>query len=265
MTGSLEGRNALVSGGSRGIGKAIALRLAKQGAAVGINYRRDEDAAFKTLEEIESAGGKAVVCQADVRVFEQCAELVDCVRQRIGVIDILINNAGVASRGMSVVDTDPEELPHVLYSNAISAAYLSKLVVPGMRSLDRGDVIAISASVTRGYGAQGAPVNMAKAALEAFAFTLAAEERQYGIRVNVVAPGLVETESGRRLVRATAGIRDMRELDASSPFGAVCQPSDVAKVVHFLVSDDNKYISGERIYCDAGVSRRDSRFGNSSR
>ena len=261
MSSSLEGRIALVSGGSRGIGKAIAVKLAEQGAAVAINYRRDEDLAFKTLEEIESSGGKAVVCQADVRVFEQCAELVDCVQQRLGVVDILINNAGVASRGMSVVDSDPEELPSVFYSNAISAFYLSKLIVPGMRSLERGDVIAISASVTRGYGAQGAPVNMSKAALEAFAFTLAAEERQYGIRVNVVAPGLVETEMGRRLVRANSGIQDMRELDPSSPFGTVCQPSDVADVVHFLVSKENKYISGERIYCDAGVSRRDSRFG----
>ncbi len=93
---------------------------------------------------------------------------------------------------------------------------------------------------------------MGKAALEALAFTLAKEERPYGIRVNVVAPGLVETEMGRRLMRATAGVKDLRELDATMPFGHVCTPEDVANVVRFFVSAQNSYLTGERVYCDGG-------------
>ena len=258
---SLEGRVALVSGGSRGIGRAVAVRLATEGAHVAINFRRDEDAAAQTVEDIRSAGGTVIACQADVTVYEQNVELIDRVSQELGQVGILINNAGIASRGMSVADTDPAEVPQVLYANAISAHYLSKLVIPGMRSLARGDIIVVSSSATRSFAANGAPFNMSKSALEALALTLAAEERQHGIRVNIVAPGLVDTEMGRRLVRATAGIRDMRELDSSSAFGRVCQPEDVAELVHFLVSDSNTNITGERIYCDAALSRRDSRFG----
>jgi NAD(P)-dependent dehydrogenase (short-subunit alcohol dehydrogenase family) len=93
---------------------------------------------------------------------------------------------------------------------------------------------------------------MAKAALEALAFGLAKEEQRKGIRVNVVAPGLVETEMGRRLVKGTAGVEDIRTLDASSPFGRVCQPEDVAAVVRFLVSDAAGYVSGQKIYVDGG-------------
>ena len=93
---------------------------------------------------------------------------------------------------------------------------------------------------------------MGKNAMEALAFTLAKEERPHGVRVNIVAPGLVETEMGKRLVRATQGVEDIRNLDASMPFGRVCQPQDVANVVHFLVSDANSYLTGERIYCDGG-------------
>jgi NAD(P)-dependent dehydrogenase (short-subunit alcohol dehydrogenase family) len=88
--------------------------------------------------------------------------------------------------------------------------------------------------------------------MEALASTLAKEERAHGIRVNVVAPGLVETEMGRRLASATQGVKDMRDLDATMPFGRVCQPEDVANVVRFFVSPGNSYVTGERIYCDGG-------------
>lgn len=257
---SFKGRVALVSGGSRGIGRAIAIKLAAEGARVAINYRRDEDAAAQTVKDIRANGGTVIACQADVTVYEQDVELMDRVRRELGEVGILINNAGIASRGMSVADTDPAEVPRVLYANVISAYYLSKLVIPGMRTLSRGDIIVISSSATRSFAANGAPYNMSKSALEALAATLAAEERRHGIRVNIVAPGLVDTEMGRRLVRATAGIRDMRELDSMSAFGRICQPEDVADLVHFLVSDSNTYITGERIFCDAAVSRRDSRL-----
>ena len=249
---SLESRVALVTGGSRGIGRAISLALAADGAAVAVNYRRDEAAARDTVETINSGGGTARMYAASVDDYDRVAEMVALVEEDLGPVGILVNNAGIASRGMSVVDTDPAELRRVVATHAFGAHYLAKQVVPGMRRLARGDIIMISSTATRGLGANGAPYNMAKSAMESLAVTLSKEERSHGIRVNIVAPGLVETEMGRRLMKATAGITDMRDLDRTMPFGKVCQPEDVAKVVRFLVSDENSYLTGERVYCDGG-------------
>ena len=246
----LHGRVALVTGGGRGIGRAIALALAADGAAVAVNYRRHEQAAQETVERIVAQGGQARRYLATVDDFERAEEMVAMVSEELGPVSILVNNAGIASRGLSVVDTDPAELRRVVAVDAFGSHYLSKLVIPRMRRLGRGDIVMISSVASRGLAANGGPYNMAKAAMEALAVTLSREEREHGIRVNIVAPGLVETEMGRRLVKATAGVTDMRTLDSTMPFGKVCQPEDVANVVRFLVSDQNVYITGERIYCD---------------
>lgn len=247
---SLRGRVALVTGGGRGIGRAISLALAADGATVAINYRRDDQSAGATSQAIAKAGGNARTYIATVDEYERAEEMVAMVESDLGPISILVNNAGIASRGLSVVDTDPAELRRVMATHAFGSHYLSKLVIPKMRQLGRGDIVMISSIASRGLAANGGPYNMAKAAMEALAVTLSREERPNGIRVNVVAPGLVETEMGRRLVKATAGVTDMRSLDPTMPFGKVCQPEDVANVVRFLVSDQNTYITGERIYCD---------------
>ena len=247
---SLQGRVALVTGGGRGIGRAISLALAEDGADVAINYRRNEQAAQETLEEIQRLGARGRLYHATVDDFDRTAEMVALVEAELGPVSILVNNAGIASRGLSVVDTDPDELRRVIATDAFGSHYLCKLVIPKMRELGRGDIVMISSVASRGLAANGGPYNMAKAAKEALAVTLSREERGNGIRVNVVAPGLVETEMGRRLMKANAGVTDMRSLDASMPFGKVCQPEDVANVVRFLVSDRNGYITGERIYCD---------------
>ena len=247
---SLKGRVALVTGGGRGIGRAISVALAEDGASVAVNYRRNEDAARQTVDEIAGRGGSARMYLATIDDFDRAEEMVAMVEDELGPVSILVNNAGIASRGLSVVDTDPAELRRVVAIDAFGSHYLSKLVIPKMRQLGRGDIVMISSVASRGLAANGSPYNMAKAAMEALAVTLSREERDNGIRVNVVAPGLVETEMGRRLVKATAGVTDMRTLDASMPFGKVCQPEDVANVVRFLVSERNVYITGEKIYCD---------------
>lgn len=249
---SLAGRVALVTGGSRGIGRAIAIGLAEDGADVAINYRRDEAAAQETVEAIRALGRKAKAYQASVDDFEADKRMVEQVLEDFGPISILVNNAGIASRGQSVVDTDPAELVRVVATHAFGAHYLCKLVLPSMRTQPRGDIIMISSAATRNMAANGAPYNMAKAALEALALTLYKEERAYGIHVNIVAPGLVDTEMGRRLVRATQGVQDIHELDRAMPFGHVCRPEEVAAVVRFLVSDAASYVTGERIYVDGG-------------
>ena len=180
--------------------------------------------------------------------------MVNDVVNEFGFVDILVNNGGIASRGRSVASTEPDEMERVIRTHAIGPHHLCRLVLPTMRERDRGDVIMISSVATTGYAPNGAPYNMGKAALEALAFTLAKEEQRNGIRVNVVAPGLVETEMGRRLVKGAAGIEDISTLNAVSPFGRVCQPEDVANVVRFLVSDAAGYVSGQKVNVHGGGS-----------
>jgi 3-oxoacyl-[acyl-carrier protein] reductase len=249
---SLEGRVALVTGGGRGIGRAIALSLAEDGADVAVNYRRDDAAGAETVAAIEALGRRARAYRASIESFDEDRAMVEGVIADFGHIDILINNAGIASRGQSVLDTDPAELERVVRVHALGPHFLCKLVLPSMRERPRGDIIMISSSATLQHAAYGAPYNMGKAAMEALALTLAKEERPHGIRVNVVGPGLVETEMGRRLMKATAGVDDLRKLDKVMPFGRVCQPEDVSSVVRFLVSEGASYLTGECIYVHGG-------------
>ena len=249
---STKDRVALVTGGGRGVGKGISLSLAAAGASVAVNYRRDEESAAETVREIEALGGKAIAFSASVDDYEQNAQMVADIERDLGPVSILVNNAGIASRGRSVVDTDPEEMRRVVATHAFGPHYLAALTLPKMRTLGRGDIVMISSVATRSLGPNGAPYNMGKTAMEALAYTLAKEEREHGIRVNIVAPGLVDTDMGQRLIKAVQGVEDIRSLDQSMPFGRVCQPEDVANVVRFLVSDENSYLTGERLYCDGG-------------
>ncbi len=249
---TLAGRVALVTGGGRGIGRAIGLALAENGADVAVNFRRDEGAAAETVAEIEKLDRRAAAYRASVEVYEEDQAMVDAIVRDFGHIDILINNAGIASRGHSVADGDPAELVRVVNVHAISCAYLSHLVLPTMRTRPRGDIIMISSMATEHMAGWSAPYNMGKAAQEALAMTLAKEEVSHGIRVNVVRPGLVETEMGRRLAKGAMGVDNLRKLDAHMPYGRICQPEDVAAVVLFLVSETGSYINGQRIGVDGG-------------
>ncbi|HUN53487.1 MAG TPA: SDR family oxidoreductase [Candidatus Sulfotelmatobacter sp.] len=248
----LRGRVALVTGGSRGIGRGIALALAGAGADVAIAYRRDRDAAAETVGALEALGVRAKAYAAAMEVREQCQALVPAALADFGFVDILVNNAGIASRGRSVAETDPDELSRVLTVHALAPHWLCQAVLPAMRGRSRGDIVMISSVATLGYAANGAPYAMGKAAMEALAYTLAKEERGNGIHVNVVAPGLVDTDMGRRLAAATAGVKDIRELDARMPFGRVCQPEDIGNAVCFLVSPRAGYITGEKINVHGG-------------
>jgi NAD(P)-dependent dehydrogenase (short-subunit alcohol dehydrogenase family) len=252
MQVSLNGRTALVTGGSRGIGKAIALSLAEAGADVAINYRRDEAAANETVAEIQKLGRKAKAYSASVENWDEDVAMVADVIKDFGSIGILVNNAGIASRGQSVADTDPAEMERVVRVHAFGPHYLCKLVLPHMRKETRGDIIMISSVATKGMGPNGAPYNMGKAAMEALALTLAKEERPHGIRTNIVAPSLTVTEMGIRLTKARTG-GDIHKLDASSPFGRVSVPEDVAAAVTWLVSDANPYANGQKINVDGGI------------
>lgn len=247
---TLEGRTALVTGGGRGIGRAIALALAADGADVAVNYRRDEEAALETVASIKALGRRSSAYSGSVGTQTDDERIVDEVSDDFDTVDILVHSAGVASRGNAVADTDPDEVERLWRVHALGAFNLSRLLLPGMRSRQRADIVVVSSVTTRYMPARSVPYNMAKAASEAFAFTLAKEESSHGVHVNVVAPGLVDTEMGRRLVKATMGVDDIRTLDDGFPFGRVCTPDDVAEVVRYLVSDGAGYLSGQKVEVD---------------
>jgi 3-oxoacyl-[acyl-carrier protein] reductase len=250
---TLEGRVALITGGGRGIGRAISLALAEDGADVAVNYRRDKDAADETVAAIRAMGRRAEAVPGSVDVLEDTEAMAAAAISALGHVDILVNNAGIASRGRSVASTEPEEVERLVRTHAIGPHWMCRAVLPSMREQPRGDIVFISSAATRHYAANSAPYNMGKAAMEALALTLSKEERRNGIHTNIVAPGLVDTEMGRRLVKGAAGVEDISTLDPSSPFGRVCQPEDVAAVVRWLVSDGAGYLNGERIYVDGGA------------
>ena len=253
--GQVDGRVALVTGGGRGIGRGISELLASEGATVAVNFRRDVEAAADTVATIRAAGGEGSAFQASVDDPQACAAMIDAVVAEFGRLDILVCNAGIASRGKSVADTDPDEMMRVVAAHAFGSHHLARLAIPHLRTRGRGDIVMISSTATSNNTVNGAPYNMGKAAMEALALTLAKEERAHGIHVNIVAPGLVETDMGVRLARALTGNReleDLRSLDAAAPFGRVCQPLDVANVVLWLCSAGAGYITGQRIVCNGG-------------
>jgi 3-oxoacyl-[acyl-carrier protein] reductase len=251
----LAHRIALVTGGSRGIGRAISIALAEQGAIVAVNYAKDADAAEDTVATIRAAGGTAQAFGGNIATDEGCTDLAAEVRKSLGAPDILIHCAGVASRGKNVASTDGAEVVRLLSTHAIGPHMLSRELIPGMRDrvaeIGRADIIFISSVATDHMAAYGAPYNMGKAAMEALALTLSKEEARNGIRVNIVAPGLVVTDMGKRLIKATAGVDEITSLDSSYPFGRVTRPEDVADVVLFLCRRPG-ILTGQRIAIDGG-------------
>lgn len=237
-------RTALVTGGGRGIGRAIAARLASDGMAVAVTYRRDADAAAKTAAEI---GGRAYA--SDVTSYADAERLVGHVLDDLGGVDVLVHNAGIASRGNLVADTEPDEPARLMATHVFGPFGLTKLLLPQMRGRERGDIVFVSSVAATQYSPGGAPYTMAKAAMEALARTLAAEEVGHGIHVNIVAPGLTVSDMGDRLAKAIVG-KSAADLDGNATFGRVARPEDVADVVAYLVSAP--LLTAQRVEVQAG-------------
>ncbi|MFI9411419.1 SDR family NAD(P)-dependent oxidoreductase [Nocardia gamkensis] len=254
--GPLAGRTALVTGGSRGVGRAVALRLARDGAAIAVNYRRDASAADEVVAQIVEAGGRAAAYCASIDDEAAVAEMVTAIRDDLGPVDLIVSNAGSASRGQDVASTPQADYLQLMRVHAFGPIALIQQVLPDMREAasgqaGRGDIVMISSNTTLSAPPNSAPYTMAKAAMETCVRTIAREERRYGIHANIVAPGLIATEMGKRLVSAARGA-DIGDLDADSPFGRVCRPEDVAGTVAFLVSPDSGYVTGQRLLVDGG-------------
>ncbi len=247
-------RVALVTGGGRGIGAAISLALAGDGMDIAINYRRDEESARSTADLVEAMGQRAALFPAAVDDYDATVQMTEDVLTTFGHVDVFVHSAGIASRGNSVVDTDPAELERLWRTHAFGAFAIAKHVIPSMRTRPRGDIVMISSVAASAMGGWSAPYNMGKAAMEALAHTLAKEERKHGIHVNIVAPGLVDTDMGRRLAKAVMGAGDdIHSIDERMPFGHVCSPEEVADVVAWVVSDSARYVNDQCIQVSGGV------------
>jgi NAD(P)-dependent dehydrogenase (short-subunit alcohol dehydrogenase family) len=191
-----------------------------------------------------------------VELDETHAALRHAPRQQAVRGELAVNARRLAAEGaLRVGPSDAVEVEKLLAVHAVGAHQLCAAVLPSMRTQERGDIVFISSVATANNSAKGAPYNMGKAAMEALAFTLAKEERKNGIRVNIAAPGLVETDMGVRLSRSLTGnkeLTDLRSLDDNAPFGRVCQPNDVANVVLWFCSPGSAYVTGQRVQCDGG-------------
>jgi len=255
LTQPLLGRRALVTGGSRGIGRAIAIDLARAGADVAINYRRAKDEADAVVSDITALGRRCLAMAGDLSIASDVAAVADQTLSEFGDVDILVHNAGIASRGLAVRETTRDELERVMSVHALAPHDLTARLLPAMRKAERSDVIFISSAEVGAMHANGAPYNMGKSAMEALAFTLAKEEATHGVRVNIIAPGLVITDMGNRLVKSMTG-EGSEQLDEQNlfPFRRACRPEDIATAVTAVLSPSFAYMTGQRIGIDGGVA-----------
>ena len=248
----LLGQVAVVTGGSRGIGRGIALALAEAGADLVINYRKDEKAAAETIQRIKGMGPKTLAVQGDVSTFKAAGELMRQTFQTFGRIDILVNSAGIASRGNFVEKTEVEEWNRVLSTNLNAAFFCCKAVLEYMHRNPKGSIINISSIAASILQAGHSPYAVSKAGLEALTKVLAKEEGPRGIRVNAIAPGIVKTDMGDRLMKAM-GDEVVKARLKVTPLGRIAYPEDLGNLAVFLVSDKAAYITGKIIHMDGGI------------
>ena len=256
----LEGRVALVTGASRGIGTGIAKCMAREGASVVVNYFRSEEAAQEVVKEIEGCGGKAVAIRADVGDYQQVKSMVEQAIEHFGKVDILVNNAGISGPSKPLIDTSPEEFMETINNHLIGSFNCAHLLLPHMRKYERGDIQFISSRNTDTCPPNAGAYNAAKGGIDALTKGLAKEERYSGIRVNAFAPGMVESDMTREAIAKTSGIGDLRKVDQGMPFGRIIQPEDIGHLCVFLASPEGGLISGEVIYVRGAVGAEPPSF-----
>ncbi len=243
---TLKDRVAIVTGGGRGIGKAIAIKLAEQGADVVIATTSLEPA-NEVVKAIEDLGRKGVAIQTDVSQFESVKQTVATTLETFGKIDILVNNAGGSARGKMSLFCDSEEdtWDYVLGTNLKGVFYTCRQVIGPMLEKGQGNIINIG-SVAGMIGlASQVDYSAAKGGVIAFTKALAKETAPHGVRVNCVSPGPTTSEAGRSIPPEMRKNLTVQALSKSTGFGEFGEPNDIANLVAFLASDDAKFITGQ--------------------
>jgi 3-oxoacyl-[acyl-carrier protein] reductase len=237
----LNGRIAMVTGGSRGIGAAVAMALAEAGAAVAVNYRERAAEAEAVAAGIKDRGGRAIAVAADVSQAAAVAKMIDQVAPALGPIDILVNNAGVAVV-RNVDELTEADFDLTIAVNLKSAFLCTQAVLPAMRARKWGRIVNISSGAARGAGAIGVHYNASKAGMEGLTRGYAARLVKQGITVNAVAPSLIETDM----------MRGRADLAARIPLGRLGQPEEVAQAVLMVLGND--YMTGQTILLNGGMT-----------
>ena len=247
MRWGLEGKVALVTGGSRGIGRAIAVRLAREGCHVAVNYHASEEAALRVLEEVRGAGVRGMVVHGDVADEDQVEAMVSEVREELGPVDVLVNNAGIhkhhKSWEMSVEDWD-----RIIGVNLTGAYLTSRLLGPEMAARGWGRIINISSIVADIGSDHEAHYTASKAGMHGLTKSLALELSPKGVTVNAVAPGWIRTD-----MTADVTEEEWAEALEEIPLGRIGEPEEIASVVAYLASPEASYVTGQVLHVNGGV------------
>ena len=243
----LKGKVAIVTGGSRGIGRAIVLALAKQGAKVAFSYLKSENESKEALKEVKQLGSEALSFKFDVRDFNSAKEFVDKTKEYFGGLDILVNNAGII-KDKALMLMEKEDWQEVIDTDLTGCFNLTRACVVGFLKQKSGDIVNITS--VSGITGMARQVNYsaAKAGIIGFTKALAKEVAAYNIRVNAVAPGFIETQMLDALKP-----EQKDKLKKFIPKGDFGKPEDVAKAVLFLLSDSARYITGQVLRVDGGM------------
>ncbi|MCK9362870.1 MAG: 3-oxoacyl-ACP reductase FabG [Syntrophales bacterium] len=240
----METRIAVVTGGSRGIGRAVAVDLAAHGYMVVITYRQNDEAAEESLRMIREAGGSAEAVKFDIASADETRQAMDDLLKRLRHVDALINNAGIAADGLFMTMSQGS-WQRVIETNLNGFYNVTRPVLRGMIRRKKGTIVSLS-SVSALVGNRGqANYAAAKAGIIAASRAIAAEAARFGVRINVVAPGAIETEMTKGIQR-----EKMKEL---IPMGRLGRPEEVARVIRFLCSDDSSYITGQVLSVNGGM------------